>query len=79
MNVVAHKRPSETERWLTFDEAAEELRERFGLHTTARYLEKLSDAGRRMPSKVNFGKRQVLLSKILPWLKANGYIERDAA
>jgi hypothetical protein len=32
-----------------------------------------------MPSKVNFGKRQVRLSQILPWLKDHGYIERDFA
>ena len=78
MNVLAHKRPSTDERWLTWEEAADELRSRYGLHTTPRYLEKLSDAGRAMPSKINFGKRQVKLSQIIPWLKANDLIERDA-
>ena len=67
------------ERWLTFKEAAEVLREEYGLHTTPRYLEKLSNAGRAMPSRINFGKRQVRLSAILPWLRDHGYIERDAA
>ena len=73
-----HPLPTQ-ERWLTFEEAAEELRDLHGLHTTARYLEKLSDAGRRMPSKINFGKRQVRLSQIIPWLKDNGIIEREDA
>ena len=64
------------ERWLTFEEAAEELREVYGLQTSAQSLKKLSNAGRAMPSKLNFGKRQVRISAILPWLKANGYIEQ---
>jgi hypothetical protein len=74
--------PTETlttpERWLTFKEAEAELG-RLGLRTTWRYLEKLAAGGRGMPSKVNFGKRQVRLSQILPWLKDHGYIERDFA
>ena len=67
------------EKWLTFAEATEALREEYGLKTTPRYLEKLAAGGRGMPSKVNFGKRQVQLSKIIPWLRSQGIIERDAA
>lgn len=66
------------ERWLTFKDAERELREAYGIQTSAGTLEKLADAGRGMPSSLNFGKRQVKLSRILPWLKANGYIERAA-
>lgn len=64
------------ERWLTFKEAAEALNEDYGFHTTWRSLEKLAQAGRGMPSKVNFGKRQVRLSAILPWLREQGIIDR---
>lgn len=70
--------PPGVERWLTFREAEDELG-RLGLLTTWRYLEKLADGGRGMPSTINFGKRQVRLSQILPWLKDQGYIERDVA
>lgn len=71
------RRVTDPERWLTFKEAAVALDETYGLKTTGNSLEKLSDAGRAMPSKINFGKRQVLLSQILPWLKAHGHIEGD--
>lgn len=66
------------ERWLTFEEAAEALRDQYGLHTTAGNLAKLADAGRGMPSRLNFGKRQVKLSVIIPWLRERGYIEKVA-
>lgn len=61
------------ERWLTLKEAAEALAEDHGLHTTAGTLRKLTERG--MPSAKNFGKRQVKVSVILPWLKKNGLIE----
>lgn len=67
------------ERWLTFKEAAQMLSDDYGIRTTAGTLEKLANAGRGMPSKLNFGRRQVKLSQILPWLRDRGYIERDAA
>lgn len=66
------------ERWYTFKEAALALEEQYGFHTSPRYLEKLADAGRPggLPSQINFGRRQVQLSQVLPWLRANGLIER---
>lgn len=68
------------ERWLTFKEAAEALERDYGVRTTARTLEKLAAGGKpgAMPSSLNFGRRQVQLSRILPWLHERGYIAEAA-
>lgn len=68
------------ERWLTFKEAAEVLERDYGLRTTPRTLEKLAAGGKpgAMPSHLNFGKRQVQLSRILPWLHERGYVQEAA-
>lgn len=64
------------ERWWTFAEAAVELEERYGYRTTKRYLQRLANGGKPLPngrpplpSSVNFGRRQVQLSQILPYLE----------
>lgn len=65
------------ERWLTLKEAAARLDEEYGVRTTWRSLEKLvHDKHRPMPSAKNFGKRQVRMSEIVPWLEEQGIIHR---
>jgi ribosomal protein S19E (S16A) len=67
------------ERWLTFKEAAVALHEEFGFRVHHQTLERYAGYGRKrgaMPSKVNFGKRQVQMSQIIPWLREQGYIEQ---
>ena len=82
--VVPLRQPRE--RWLTFAEAADALDREYGIRTTPRSLEKLANHGKAlksggapMPSAINFGKRQVQLSRILPWLHDHGYIAEEAA
>lgn len=69
-----------TERWRTFREASADLHEQFGIRVHYQTLERLAGYGRRgaMPSKLNFGKRQVQMSQIIPWLREHGYIEQDS-
>ena len=64
------------ERWYTLKEASEKLREDYGLLVSWHTLRKLVDARDPAPSALNFGKRQVRLSELLPWLERKGIIER---
>jgi hypothetical protein len=62
------------EKWLTLKEAAEHLREQYGLRTSHETLKKHVHGG--CPSAKNFGKRQVRMTEVIPWLKQQGIIER---
>lgn len=62
------------ERWLTLKQATAQLEEEYGFLTSWRYLEKLVSQG--APSALNFGKRQVRMSELIPWLQEKRIIER---
>ena len=65
------------ERWLTFKEASAKLHDEYGIRVHYGTLERLARYGARggMPSAMNFGKRQVKLSEIVPWLRDHGHID----
>lgn len=64
------------ERWYTLKEASEKLREDYGLLVSWHTLRKLVDGSDPAPSALNFGKRQVRMTELIPWLKQKGIIER---
>lgn len=62
------------ERWLDKRELSDALKER-GFRVSVRKLHDLA-VHQGMPSAFNFRTRMFLLSEVLPWLEAEGYIHR---